>query len=105
MTRGIEGELSETDEDEPSDETALEERCEAEETGENQNQREIPSDPTSVWSGPVTRSRLRAQEERLQELAKIMGAGTSQEDQDKPASTLLALSPAFSVQFKNIDLT
>ncbi|KAL0876621.1 hypothetical protein Bca101_026326 [Brassica carinata] len=35
MTRDIEGELSETDEDEPSDETALEERCEAEDTGEN----------------------------------------------------------------------
>ncbi|XP_048619950.1 uncharacterized protein LOC125590429 [Brassica napus] len=73
MTRDIEEELSETDEDEPSDETAVEERCEAEDTEENHNQSEIPSEPTSVWSGPITRSRLRAQEDRLQEIAQIVG--------------------------------
>ncbi|WZZ59734.1 hypothetical protein YC2023_059841 [Brassica napus] len=84
MTRDIEEELSETDEDEPSDETATEERCEAEDTEENQNHSETPCEPTSVWSGPTTRSRLRAQEERLQEIAKIVGLGSRQGDQDKP---------------------
>ncbi|XP_048605704.1 uncharacterized protein LOC125583155 [Brassica napus] len=73
MTRDIEEELSETDEDEPSDETAVRERCEAEDTEENQNQSETSCEPTSVWSGPTTRSRLREQEERLQEIAKIVG--------------------------------
>ena len=34
MTRDIEEELSETDEDEPSDENVVEERCEAEDTKE-----------------------------------------------------------------------
>ncbi|XP_048624001.1 uncharacterized protein LOC125592687 [Brassica napus] len=73
MTKDIEEELSETDEDEPSDETAVRERCEAEDTEENQNQSETSCEPTSVWSGPTTRSRLREQEERLQEIAKIVG--------------------------------
>ncbi|KAF2574650.1 hypothetical protein F2Q70_00002891 [Brassica cretica] len=85
MTRDIEEELSETDEDEPSDETAVRERCEAEDTEENQNQSETSCEPTSVWSGPTTRSRLREQEERLQEIAKIVGLGSRQGDQDKPA--------------------
>ncbi|KAF2568325.1 hypothetical protein F2Q68_00025533 [Brassica cretica] len=84
MTRDIEEELSEPEEDEPSDETAVEERREAEDTEENQNKSEIPCEPTSVWSGPITRSRLRAQEERLQEIAKIVGLGSRQGDQDKP---------------------
>ncbi|KAL0705992.1 hypothetical protein Bca4012_072418 [Brassica carinata] len=85
MTRDIEEELSETDEDEPSDETAVRDRCEAEDTEENQNQSETSCEPTSVWSGPTTRSRLREQEERLQEIAKIVGLGSRQGDQDKPA--------------------
>ncbi|KAL0642033.1 hypothetical protein Bca4012_103532 [Brassica carinata] len=84
MTRDIEEELSETDEDEPSDETAVRERCEAEDTEENQNQSETSCEPTSVWSGPTTRSRLREQKERLQEIAKIVGLGSRQGDQDKP---------------------
>ncbi|KAF3512869.1 hypothetical protein F2Q69_00005800 [Brassica cretica] len=86
MTRDIEEELSETDEDEPSDETAVRERCEAEDTEENQNQSETSCEPTSVWSGPTTRSRLREQEERLQEIAKIVGLGSRQRDQDKPGA-------------------
>ncbi|KAL0641340.1 hypothetical protein Bca4012_103090 [Brassica carinata] len=105
MTRDIEEELSETDEDEPSDETAVRERCEAEDTEENQNQSETSCEPTSVWSGPTTRSRLREQEERLQEIAKIVGLRSRQGDQDKPAFNFVVLSLAFSVQLKNIDLT
>ncbi|KAF3600570.1 hypothetical protein F2Q69_00035364 [Brassica cretica] len=122
--------MSETDEDEPSDETAVRERCEAEDTEENQNQSERSCEPTSVWSGPTTRSRLREQEERLQEIAKIVGLGSRQGDQDKPACwfnlitlheggsfafstfesknysvNFVVLSLAFSVQLKNIDLT
>ncbi|KAF3587904.1 hypothetical protein F2Q69_00027649 [Brassica cretica] len=130
MTRDIEEELSETDEDELSDETAVEERSEAEDTEENQNQSGTPCEPTSVWSGPTTRSRLRAQEEMLQEIAKIVGLGSRQGDQNKPAwfsvdffktwgrqlcflnfqsknysVNFVVLSLAFSVQLKNIDLT
>ncbi|KAG5399796.1 hypothetical protein IGI04_014403, partial [Brassica rapa subsp. trilocularis] len=98
MTRDIEEELSETDEDEPSDETAVEERCEAEGTEKNQNQSEIPCEPASVWSGPVTRSRLRAQEERLQEIAKTVGLGSRQGDQDKPACwfNLITFKPSLA---------
>ncbi|KAG5374224.1 hypothetical protein IGI04_042443, partial [Brassica rapa subsp. trilocularis] len=48
--------------------------------------REEPNELASLWSGPVTRSRLRAQEERLQEIAKTVGLGSRQGDQDKPAS-------------------
>ncbi|KAG5384900.1 hypothetical protein IGI04_036370 [Brassica rapa subsp. trilocularis] len=48
--------------------------------------REEPNELASLWSGPVTRSRLRAQEERLQEMAKTVGLGSRQGDQDKPAS-------------------
>ncbi|KAF3559767.1 hypothetical protein F2Q69_00011349 [Brassica cretica] len=59
----------------------------AEDTEENQNQSETSCEPTSVWSGPTTRSRLREQEERLQEIAKIVGLGSRQGDQDKPVST------------------
>ncbi|WZY72250.1 hypothetical protein YC2023_004490 [Brassica napus] len=47
--------------------------------------REEPNELASLWSGPVTRSRLRAQEERLQEIAKTVGLGSRQGDQDKPA--------------------
>ncbi|KAG5374054.1 hypothetical protein IGI04_042617, partial [Brassica rapa subsp. trilocularis] len=46
--------------------------------------REEPNELASLWSGPVTRSRLRAQEERLQEIAKTVGLGSRQGDQDKP---------------------
>ncbi|KAL0689546.1 hypothetical protein Bca4012_089224 [Brassica carinata] len=46
--------------------------------------REELNELASLWSGPVTRSRLRAQEERLQEIAKIVGLGSRQGDQDKP---------------------
>ena len=47
--------------------------------------REEPDELASLWSGPVTRSRLRAQEERLQEIAKFVGLGSRQGDQNKPA--------------------
>ena len=76
MSRDI-GELSESDEEEliepeqgdkgAAKETDLEEELEA------------------VWSGPVTRSRLRAQEESLQHLAKNVGNKPEGEIQDKPA--------------------
>ncbi|KAG5374215.1 hypothetical protein IGI04_042469, partial [Brassica rapa subsp. trilocularis] len=74
------------------------ERCEAEDTEENQNQSEIPCEPASVWSGPVTRSRLRAQEERLQEIAKTVGLGSRQGDQDKPACwfNLITFKPSLA---------
>ncbi|KAF3578450.1 hypothetical protein DY000_02031229 [Brassica cretica] len=96
-----------TSKDEPSDENAVEERCEAEDTEENQNQSEIPCEPASVWSGPITRSRLRAQEERLQEIAKIVGLGSRQGDQDKPACwfnliTLAKEPDNFKEEVKNI---
>ncbi|KAL0723053.1 hypothetical protein Bca4012_037652 [Brassica carinata] len=85
MTRDIEEELSESDEEEPSDEITLEERCEAEDTEENQNQKGESSELASVWNGPVTRARLRAQEKSLQDLIKIVGLGPKEDVQDKPA--------------------
>ncbi|KAL0641682.1 hypothetical protein Bca4012_102537 [Brassica carinata] len=80
MSRDI-GELSEADEGEP-DLSREEPDLRREEPDLS---REEPNELASLWSGPVTRSRLRAQEERLQEIAKIVGLGSRQGDQDKPA--------------------
>ncbi|KAL0734175.1 hypothetical protein Bca4012_010385 [Brassica carinata] len=84
-----EEELSESDEEEPSDEPSeemtLEEGSEADDIEENQHQRDVSSGLANVWSGPVTRSRLRAQEKSLHALLQIVGAGPRREDQDKPA--------------------
>jgi len=48
--------------------------------------REEPDELASLWSGPVTRSRLRAQEKSLQHLAKSVEVKSEEENQDKPAS-------------------
>ena len=80
MSRDI-GELSESDEGEPD--LRREEPDLSRE--EPDLSREEPNELASLWSGPVTRSRLRAQEERLQEIAKTVGLGSRQGDQDKPA--------------------
>ena len=89
MTRDKEEELSESDEEEPSDEPSeemtLEEGSEADDIEENQHQRDVSSGLANVWSGPVTRSRLRAQEKSLHALLQIVGVGPRREDQDKPA--------------------
>ncbi|KAL0696237.1 hypothetical protein Bca4012_063417 [Brassica carinata] len=85
MTRDIEGELSESDDEELSEETTLEESGEAEDTEVNLNQRETPKEPASVWVGPVTIARLRAQEKSLQDLIKVVGLGPKREVQDKSA--------------------
>ncbi|KAG5374427.1 hypothetical protein IGI04_042217 [Brassica rapa subsp. trilocularis] len=77
------GELSESDEGEP-DLSREEPDLRREEPDLS---REEPNELASLWSGPVTRSRLRAQEERLQEIAKTVGLGSRQGDQDKPASS------------------
>ncbi|KAF3517207.1 hypothetical protein DY000_02060011 [Brassica cretica] len=53
--------------------------------GETYLSREEPDELASLWSGPVTRSRLRAQEESLQHLAKSVGLKSEEENQDKPA--------------------
>ncbi|WZY88480.1 hypothetical protein YC2023_045215 [Brassica napus] len=68
MSRDI-GELSESDEGEPD--LRREEPDLSRE--EPDSSREEPNELASLWSGPVTRSRLRAQEERLQEIAKTVG--------------------------------
>ncbi|KAG5388818.1 hypothetical protein IGI04_030359, partial [Brassica rapa subsp. trilocularis] len=86
MSRDI-GELSESDEGEPDlrrEEPDL--------------SREEPNELASLWSGPVTRSRLRAQEERLQEIAKTVGLGSRQGDQDKPACwfNLITFKPSLA---------
>ncbi|KAF2544973.1 hypothetical protein F2Q70_00023142 [Brassica cretica] len=47
--------------------------------------REEPNELAILWSGPVTRSRLRAQEKSLQQLAKSVGLKSEEENQDKPA--------------------
>ncbi|WZZ63655.1 hypothetical protein YC2023_075025 [Brassica napus] len=80
MSRDI-GELSESDEGE-QDLSREEPDLRREEPDLS---REEPNELASLWSGPVTRSKLRAQEERLQEIAKIVGLGSRQGDQDKPA--------------------
>ncbi|WZZ27243.1 hypothetical protein YC2023_010644 [Brassica napus] len=48
-------------------------------------QQEEPNELASLWSGPVTRSRLGAQEKSLQHLAKSVGLKSEEEKQDKPA--------------------
>ncbi|KAL0847022.1 hypothetical protein Bca101_020268 [Brassica carinata] len=92
MTRDKEEELSESDEEEPSDEPSeemtLEEGSEADDIEENQHQRDVSNGLANVWSGPVTRSRLRAQEKSLHALLQIVGVGPRREDQDKPACWL-----------------
>ncbi|KAL0745165.1 hypothetical protein Bca101_102172 [Brassica carinata] len=73
MSRDI-GELSESNEGEPDlsrEEPDL--------------RREEPDELASLWSGPVTRSRLRAQEKSLQHLAKSVELKSEEENQDKPA--------------------
>ncbi|KAF3586984.1 hypothetical protein F2Q69_00028703 [Brassica cretica] len=47
--------------------------------------REEPNELASLWSGSVTRSRLRAQEKSLQHLAKSVGLKSEEENQDKLA--------------------
>ncbi|KAL0836114.1 hypothetical protein Bca101_088003 [Brassica carinata] len=74
MSRDI-GELSESDEGEPDlsrEEPDL--------------RREELNELASLWSGPVTRSRLGAQEKSLQHLAKSVGLKSEEENQDKPPS-------------------
>ncbi|KAF3538070.1 hypothetical protein F2Q69_00022945 [Brassica cretica] len=73
MSRDI-GELSESDEGEPDFRRE-----------EPDLRREEPNELASLWSGPVTRSRLRAQEKSLQHLAKSVGLKSEEENQDKPA--------------------
>ena len=75
MTRDLEEELSDTDE----------EAADEENQDQNQNQRDTPGEPASVWIGPMTRSRLRAQEKSLLHLAKIVGGVCKGDNQDKPA--------------------
>ncbi|WZZ35241.1 hypothetical protein YC2023_018642 [Brassica napus] len=93
MSRDI-GELSESDEEEPDlrkeepdlrrEEPDLRKEEPDLRREEPDLSREELNELASLWSGPVTRSRLRAQEERLHEIAKIVGLGTRQGDQDKP---------------------
>ncbi|KAL0650078.1 hypothetical protein Bca4012_092769 [Brassica carinata] len=80
MSRDI-GELSESDEGEPD--LSREEPDLSRE--EPDLRREEPNELASLWSGPVTRSRLRAQEKSLQHLAKSVGLKSEEENQDKPA--------------------
>ncbi|KAL0815057.1 hypothetical protein Bca101_071500 [Brassica carinata] len=80
MSRDI-GELSESDEREPD--LSREEPDLSRE--EPDLSREEPNELASLWSGPVTRSRLRAQEKSLQHLAKSVGLKSEEENQDKPA--------------------
>uniref|UniRef100_A0A0D3ATJ3 Uncharacterized protein n=1 Tax=Brassica oleracea var. oleracea TaxID=109376 RepID=A0A0D3ATJ3_BRAOL len=87
MSRDI-GDLSESDEEEPDlrkEEPDLSREEPDLSREEPDLSREELNELASLWSGPVTRSRLRAQEERLQEIAKIVGLGSRQGDQDKPA--------------------
>lgn len=95
MSRDIGEELSESDEEEliepeqgdkgDTKETDLEDELEASDIEVNLSKRDQSNEPANVWSGPVTRSRLRAQEKTLQDLAKFVGASSKGEDQDKPA--------------------
>ncbi|KAL0815059.1 hypothetical protein Bca101_071502 [Brassica carinata] len=80
MSRDI-GELSESDEGEPD--LRREEPDLSRE--EPDLSREEPNELASLWSGPVTRSRLRAQEKSLQHLAKSIGLKSEEENQDKLA--------------------
>ena len=87
MSRDI-GELSESDEGEPDlrrEEPDLSrEEPEPDLSREEPDlSREEPNELASLWSGPVTRSRLRAQEERLQEIAKTVGLGSRQGDRSE----------------------
>ncbi|KAF2547262.1 hypothetical protein F2Q70_00021620 [Brassica cretica] len=94
MSRYI-GELSESDEGEPDlsreepDLSREDPDLRREEPDlsreETDLSREEPNELASLWSGPVTRSRLRAQEKSLQHLAKSVGLKSEEENQDKPA--------------------
>ncbi|KAL0742305.1 hypothetical protein Bca4012_083818 [Brassica carinata] len=79
MRRHI-GELSESDEGK----TNLGEELEAVDPELNLSRGE-PNELASLWTGLVTRSRLREQEESLQHLAKNVGTKPGGEIQDKPA--------------------
>ncbi|KAL0641641.1 hypothetical protein Bca4012_103734 [Brassica carinata] len=87
MSRDI-GELSESNEEEPdlSREEPDLRRGEPDLSREEPDlSREEPDELASLWSGPVTRSRLRAQEKSLQHLAKSVELKSEEENQDKPA--------------------
>ncbi|KAL0641612.1 hypothetical protein Bca4012_103100 [Brassica carinata] len=87
MSRDI-GELSESNEGEP-DLSREEPDLRREEPDLSREEpdlsREEPDELASLWSGPVTRSRLRAQEKSLQHLAKSVELKSEEENQDKPA--------------------
>ena len=50
-----------------------------------QTELELDQDPTSCWTGPITRSRFKAQREALQHFIKSVGTKLEGEIQDKPA--------------------
>ncbi|KAL0730311.1 hypothetical protein Bca4012_026404 [Brassica carinata] len=85
MRRDIEEELIESDEGELIEQTALEEELVADDTEVNLSKRDLSSELASVWSAPVTRSRLRAQAKSLQDLLKTVELESKGEVQDKPA--------------------
>ncbi|KAL0642104.1 hypothetical protein Bca4012_103098 [Brassica carinata] len=90
MSRDI-GELSESDEGEPNlsreEKDLRREEPDPDLSREEPDlSREEPDELASLWSGPVTRSRLRAQEKSLQHLAKSVEVKSEEENQDKPAS-------------------